>query len=124
MFSGLKKAMADRDLASLEKYVAEAEKKGLEKRLGLQLAMAKQILEKLQRIEKLKKEILNLDQKTIAEIKSYSQPPKQVHQVMTAVFMLLGDKGDTLKVTREIYIVTYRKVMKYVKITKLKRGHS
>ena len=103
--SALKRGINDRDLALLEKSVKEAEDKKLEPRLGLQLAMAKQILEKLQRLEKLKKEILNLDQKTIAEIKSYSQPPKQVHQVMSAAFVLLGDKLEAVKV--RIYIIGY-----------------
>jgi len=90
--------MAQRHLAQLEKAVAEADKKNLQKRLGLQLTMAKQMLEQLRRLDKLRHEILNLDQKTIAEIKSYSQPPEQVNKVMLSVFVLLGDAESTLKV--------------------------
>jgi len=82
----------------LEQAVAAAEKSGLEKRLGIQLAMAQRILEQLRRIEKLRHAILNLDQRTIAEIKSYSQPPPAVYKVMQAAFLLLGEQEKNLKV--------------------------
>jgi hypothetical protein len=90
--------MRTRRLPQLEKAVYAAEKAGLEKRLGIQLAMARRILEQLQRMERLRHAILNLDQKTIAEMKSYSSPPAAVHHVMSATFMLLGEPDNILKV--------------------------
>ena len=62
------------------------------------MAMANRIKEHLQGIEKIRHAILNLDQRTIAEIKSYSQPPEPVHHVMAAVYVLLGEPEENLKV--------------------------
>ncbi len=92
-------AMSARNLQRLEDAVKRAEAAGLEKKLGLQLGMAQRVLEQLKRIEKLKHEIMQLNQKTIAEIKSYSHPPEGVHQVMMASFVLLGDDPAKLKVS-------------------------
>lgn len=41
---------------------------------------------------------MNLDQKTIAEIKSYTSPPDGVHQVMAATFLLLGSPEKQVRV--------------------------
>lgn len=43
-------------------------------------------------------QVLNLDGRTIAELKSYSNPPKAVHDVMIATFLVLGHPE---KVTRK-----------------------
>jgi len=91
-------AMRSRKLSALEKAIAAAEKCGLEKRLGVQLAMARRIVEQLKRIEKLRNAIMNLDQRTIAEIKSYSSPPVAVNHVMTATFLLLGESEKKMQV--------------------------
>jgi len=90
--------MRSRKLTALEKAIAAAEKAGMEKRLGMQLAMARRILEQLRRIEKLRNAVMNLDQPTIAEIKSYSSPPVAVNHVMTATFLLLGESEKKMQV--------------------------
>ena len=94
----LRDAMHHRNLEALKKCIAAAEAAGLQKRLGLQLHMAKKIMEQLMRIEKLKHDILDLDQKTIAELKSYAQPPEAVHLVMAATLLLLGESDQSVKV--------------------------
>ncbi|CAH1787326.1 unnamed protein product [Owenia fusiformis] len=93
---GLAIAMQMRDLHSLENLVTKAEQLKM-KELTLQLQMAKHILKQLQRIEVLKRDVLNLDQRTISELKSYSKPPPLVHTVMTAVFLLLGNQEKELQ---------------------------
>ena len=95
--------MSKRDLQRLEKAVDAAEKEGFEKKLGLQMKMARKVMEQLRRIEKLRHAILDLDQKTIAEIKSYSKPPDGVHQVMQATFLLLGNSEKEVKVGVMVY---------------------
>lgn len=95
----LSTAMSKRHLQDLENALAAAEKAGLEKKLNLQMQMARKILEQLKRIEKLRHAIMSLDQKTIAEIKSYSNPPEIVHEVMSGCFLLLGEKERKLKVS-------------------------
>lgn len=90
--------MSKRSINKLERAIKMVEKAGLQRKLNLQLQMAQKILEHLRKIEKLRHAIMNLDQKTIAEIKSYSNPPEIVHRVMTGTFILLGEKEKTLKV--------------------------
>jgi len=97
--------MRSRKMPALEKAIAAAEKAGMEKRLGVQLAMARRILEQLKRIEKLRNAVMNLDQPTIAEIKSYSSPPVAVNHVMTAMFLLLGESEKRMQV-REILLIS------------------
>ena len=46
----------------------------------------------------MRSEIEKMKQSTIAEIKSFSDPPKEVHDVMSAVFILLGENPAKLKV--------------------------
>jgi len=98
-------AMRSRKLAALEKAVAAAEKAGMERRLGVQLAMARRILEQLRRIEKLRNAVMNLNQQTIAEIKSYSSPPVAVNHVMTATFLLLGESEKRMQVGHSLTIL-------------------
>jgi len=103
MHAALTDAMRSRKLPALEKAIGAAEMAGMEKRLGVQLAMARRILEQLRRIEKLRNAIMSLDQRTIAEIKSYSSPPVAVNHVMTATFLLLGESERRMQV-RELLI--------------------
>ena len=41
---------------------------------------------------------MNLDQRTIAEIKSFSTPPKPVETTMRATMMILGTDKNDMKV--------------------------
>jgi len=93
--------MRSRQLAALEKAIAAADKAAMEKRLGVQLAMARRILEQLRRIEKLRNAVMNLNQQTIAEIKSYSSPPVAVNHVMAATFLLLGESEKRMQVCQQ-----------------------
>ncbi|XP_052776433.1 uncharacterized protein LOC128214157 isoform X3 [Mya arenaria] len=80
-----------RDLDSLKKAIARAKEVNYDHQLDLQLALANRLRDQLERIEKLRHSVLNLDSKTIAEIKTYSNPPDGVHQSMMATFILLGN---------------------------------
>ena len=90
--------MSSRDIKRLEKAIDKANKSSVKKKLNVQIQMAERVLEQLRKIEKLRHAILALDQKTIAEIKSYKEPPPAVHTVMATTFLLLGDSEKTLKV--------------------------
>jgi hypothetical protein len=52
----------------------------------------------LERVAKLHAMILKMNQATMAEIRSYPQPPDEVHQVMVAVLLLLGEHELITKV--------------------------
>jgi hypothetical protein len=100
--------MSKRDSAALERAFEAASASPLRNKLNLQMQMATKIYEQLKRIEKLKHEVMNLDQKTIAELKSYAQPPDAVHQVMAATFLLLGSPERSLMVRQGITMITAR----------------
>ncbi|XP_052257258.1 uncharacterized protein LOC127862250 isoform X3 [Dreissena polymorpha] len=87
----LTQACQRRDLDSLKKAIARAKDVNYDHQLDLQLALANRLRDQLERIEKLRHSVLNLDSKTIAEIKTYSNPPDGVHQSMMATFILLGN---------------------------------
>lgn len=87
-----------RKLVPLEKAVGDAERAGLQKKLGIQLDMARRVIDRLQHLEGVRHAIMNLDQRTTAEIKSYVKPPPAVHLVMKATFLMLGVPEENLKV--------------------------
>ncbi|KAJ8034092.1 hypothetical protein HOLleu_24518 [Holothuria leucospilota] len=93
----LVKAMEIRTLESLEKAIDVVKKNGFEPYMPQEMAAANKMLLSLKRLKRLRDEILNLKQSTVAEIRSYSKPPPQVHKVMTATYMLLGNKESELK---------------------------
>ena len=51
----------------------------------------------LRRLERIRAEILELKQSTVAEIRSYQKPPPIVHTVMTGTFLLLGNSEKETK---------------------------
>ena len=59
---------------------------------------AKDIKKSIDRIAKLRELILTLDQKTMAVIRSYKNPPPIVHATMRATFLLLGNGLKETKV--------------------------
>ena len=94
----LKDAMSRRHLGDVEAAVSNIKKRKLEKDYAVELLDADKLMNKLRRLERLRKEILELNQSTISEIRSYQNPPPAVHQVMIAVYLLLGYKEKELKV--------------------------
>ena len=96
--TALTEACQRRDLDSLKKAIARAKEVNFDHQLDLQLALANRLKDQLERIEKLRHSVLNLDTKTIAEIKTYSNPPDGVHQSMMATFILLGNTPKEVKV--------------------------
>lgn len=94
----LEDAMVKRDLALIEGAVEKIKKKKIENEHMVQILAAEKLMDKLRRLEKAKKDILELNQRTIAEIRSYSQPIPAIREVMTATYMILGYKEKELKV--------------------------
>ena len=71
----------------------------MEVQLAKELVEANQILARLRKIQRIRSEILELKQSTVAEIRSYQAPPPAVHTVMTATFLILGHKESETKVS-------------------------
>lgn len=90
--------MTKRELEELEKAINAIKKHGLEVPLAKELGEASKLLTRLKRLERIRHEILELKQATVAEIRSYQNPPAVVHKVMTATFFLLGHQEKETKV--------------------------
>ncbi|XP_041358569.1 trichohyalin-like [Gigantopelta aegis] len=93
----LHKAMTKREIQDLEKALSFVKKHGFEAQLASEVMEANQMLVRLKRLERIRHEILELKQSTVAEIRSYQNPPVIVHTVMTVTFLLLGHKEKETK---------------------------
>ena len=92
--------MSRRHLKDIESSADNIKKKGYQKEYAIELIDAEKLANKLRRLERLRKEILELNQSTISEIRSYQKPLPAIHNVMIAVYMLLGYKENELKVSK------------------------
>ncbi|ELT97869.1 hypothetical protein CAPTEDRAFT_204392 [Capitella teleta] len=82
--------------ADIRHWLRYIEEKRFVSHMKDDVGLAKELLRSLDRIAKLQKALLNLDSALIAEIRGYAKPPKLVHEVMVASFLLLGDhEGKT-----------------------------
>ena len=90
--------MDKRQLKELENAINYVKRNGFEVQLAKELIEANKILLQLRRLERIRAEILELKQSTVAEIRSYQKPPPIVHKVMTATFLVLGHKEKETKV--------------------------
>lgn len=94
----LDEAMAKRSLEDIESSMETIKNKGYENEHAVKLKAADKLAQKLKRLEKLKKEIMELNQRTISEIRSYKKPLPAIHDVMIATYIILGYKEKDLKV--------------------------
>ena len=58
------------------------------------------LLTSLQRLDALQEAITQMDQKKMLEIKSYSNPPVLVQDVISATLLLLGETDKDVKVRK------------------------
>ena len=69
-------------------------------RLRVEYDRGRALMELLHRLEKLNRVVLDLDQSTMAEIRGYPTPPDEVHRVMIAALLLLGEDESKTKVSK------------------------
>lgn len=65
---------------------------------------AEKIVKTLKKQEEFAHPVLHLSSSTIAEIHGYRQVTPEIHDVMTATFMLLGEKPETIQVNLHVVI--------------------
>ncbi|KAK3091414.1 hypothetical protein FSP39_019733 [Pinctada imbricata] len=85
----LSAASRTRHLEKLKNAIKRAKEANYDGILNLQIVTAERLKEKLVRIEKLRHNILVMDQSTAAELRTYTHPPDGVRQSIMAVLMLL-----------------------------------
>ena len=99
MFQELKEAMENKDLDKLEKIMQNLSETSLKASISHSLLDGADALRsRLRKLKRLKKAVLDMDGKSISEIRSYPKPPKAVHGVMAATFLILGCRESELKV--------------------------
>ncbi|XP_078601540.1 uncharacterized protein LOC144876291 [Branchiostoma floridae x Branchiostoma japonicum] len=60
------------------------------------LEQAELVIASLARLESLRHQILEMNQSTVSEIRSYAHPPPAVERVMSATFLLLGNQESDI----------------------------
>ena len=93
---------------ALKKAMARARAANVDHQLDLQLSVAASVRERLERLAKLHHAVLNLEGKTVTEIRTYANPPDGVHQAMMATFILLGNTPKEVKVGLQQYCTSGR----------------
>lgn len=98
-------AIQNLDLVRLRRAINEVTTAGFLSELGVELEEAQGLLSKLERLELIKKAVMELTNGHIAEIKSYSAPPVQVHKVLMALLIVLGEEPEIVRDWFEIQVL-------------------
>ncbi|ESO92662.1 hypothetical protein LOTGIDRAFT_233093 [Lottia gigantea] len=103
--SELTEACQKRKLPALEEALRNAKAANFDRSLDLPIAIATRLRDRIAKMEKLRHEVLSMEQKTISEIKSYSKPPDGIHPTLTATFLLLGVQMKELKEWKSVIVL-------------------
>ncbi|XP_078611098.1 uncharacterized protein LOC144881720 isoform X1 [Branchiostoma floridae x Branchiostoma japonicum] len=95
--AALDKAISNRQVSKIGSVLTEIKKKGLQDVMASDVARANKMLILIKQMDKLRQEVMNIKQSTIAEIRSYKNASEPVHKVMTATFLLLGEHEKDIK---------------------------
>ncbi|XP_067934487.1 caldesmon-like [Watersipora subatra] len=98
----LNNAMDARQVKQLEEAMKFVKTNGFEQDMQPEMIEANNLLLRLRRLERIRAEILELKQSTVAEIRSYSAPPVIVQSVMVGTFLLLGHAEKETKEWKKV----------------------
>ncbi|KAK3097041.1 hypothetical protein FSP39_005809 [Pinctada imbricata] len=93
----LRDAILRRHPGILDTAINNVECSDYRSELSQQLETAKRLREHLTELDCYRHDILEMDQSTISEIRSYHHPPDGVHEVMMGTYLLLGYDEDKLR---------------------------
>ncbi|CAK8674302.1 uncharacterized protein LOC143468480 isoform X2 [Clavelina lepadiformis] len=93
----LERSMKTRDLELVTTTLNVVEEKGYEKDIPVEVRQARKMKKELEYLEKVRHDVLSLNQREVAEIRSYSKPPAGVQEVMTCVYIILGYPPSALE---------------------------
>ncbi|WAR15075.1 HIL-like protein [Mya arenaria] len=95
----LSSAIDSQNLEDLERAVDLVESKGYATKLHNELREAKDLIARLKRLQKL------IHERTISEIRSYAHPIAEIHTVMRATLLLLGNPEEETKDWKNVQAV-------------------
>ncbi|KAK3581411.1 hypothetical protein CHS0354_016272 [Potamilus streckersoni] len=101
-------ATEKKTLELLERAVDAVATRGFESYFPEELKIARELIARLKKIQKLMHEVMKLDQTTIAEIRSYGNPVREIHVVMQATLLLLGHFEEETKIWKNIQAIIGR----------------
>ena len=101
----LDKAMQAPNTKAISGVITEVEGLGFHKHVMYhEILAARNVVERKRRLAELKHDILDMDRKTMSEMRSYNRPPMILHRVLQAALLLLGEDEETTSVGNELNI--------------------
>ena len=94
--------MESQNLDRLRLAIRTVEHGGHEPRLRPEMVEARELLESLERIDLLRRDVLNMDASTWSEVRRYTSPHPIVHKVIIGALLLLGDHEGRTRVSHHI----------------------
>lgn len=101
----LNKAWDEKSIDGLRKAIKACEDKQFEKDLDPEYTRAVKLLERLERIARVRKAVMDLNRPLLAELRSFSTPPPEVHKALIASYLLLGEKKKDVDKWKEVVIM-------------------
>ena len=98
----LKSALARKDYSlenKLKGYDIEADTELID-----YINRANDLILLFEQVERMKSIVMSLKQPTISEVRSYSNPPPAIRNVMEATYILLGEDRTKLKVSLSLFV--------------------
>jgi hypothetical protein len=106
MYADLLAAIKSRKVNELKEALTNVDKHTFTTRLQDEVAAAYSLLEHLLRIDKIKRLVLAMSTKKLAEAHAFPHPPDKVHPVVQAMLLLLGHHEG---ITKVIILTNYSK---------------
>ena len=83
-------AYEKRHIPTLERRLNRARACNYNNILDSEIVLASRLLERLNSLKNLRKEVMMTDTKALTELKRYTAPPAGIHEVMSCTLLLLG----------------------------------
>lgn len=99
LFIELLGAIACRSIDRLEKALKGVSDAKMDKDVSGNVVKGEKLLSHLRKLKRFRSAVLEMDSKTISELRSYLKPPIPVHGVMMATYVLLGVDEKEIKVS-------------------------
>ncbi|KAK6188847.1 hypothetical protein SNE40_004942 [Patella caerulea] len=102
---GLRDGIRRRHAGVLDDAITNARDSQFSNKLKSHIAAAEKLRDHIWELEIHKHDVLDMDQKTVSEIKSYQRPPSCVFYTMKATYVLLGTEPDKIYEWGDIQIL-------------------
>ena len=96
--SGLRDAMLRRHVVILDNAIYEAETSEFRDALKHSLDRCRALQDDINKLDTYCHPVLEMNQVTVSELANFACPPQDVHDIMKATYLLLGENMRTLKV--------------------------